>query len=180
MPCPYGTEGMFVTKFVSLVGARHAVPLPSWRALRELLFFNGQVSDKSPIAARININISHRFLRDDDVGLIPQGQHRHVATDNLLDARIELFSLVAIESIYRLVDEAIELPIAVAAAISRGARFGGNFRSGEQVLKKDRILIAAHPLPVKNLKVAAPQLIKKRIEFRSLNADWHADVLQLG
>ena len=60
-----------------------------------------------------------------------------------------------IEGVSGFVEDLVEFGITVTAAIARRAGFAGNLRCGKQVAVENRILIAADPLTIRHLKLAA-------------------------
>src|SRR5437867_2691322 len=124
---------------------------------------------KRPIAARIDLNISHVLLRDDHVCLIPEGKHRNIAADNFLNLRIKLSRLLAVYGNSSFLQQRIELAVAITTAILRRARFGRYLRGGKKIFIEDRILITSDPLAISDLKMPAAQLIKVGIGLGCLN-----------
>ena len=78
----------------------------------------GQVPDEAPIAAGINLDVLHILLGDHHICLVPKRQDRHVAADDILNARVKLFCLLPIESVDRFIEQGVQFLVAVAAAIS--------------------------------------------------------------
>ena len=111
------------------------------------------------------MNVADVFPDDNHVRLIPEGKHRHVAADDFLGPRIKRLRLCVIVSVRRLVQNLIEFSISIATAIARCARFRRDFRRRKQIAIEDRILIAADPLPVRHLKLAAAKRFKQHIQL---------------
>src|SRR5205823_4819040 len=107
----------------------------------------------APIAAGVYLNISDTLLANHHVSLIPQRKDGHVAADDVLGLRIKRRGPGVVVGVHGLREDLIELRIAIAAAIPRGARFSRNLGSRKQVAIENRILITAHPLAVGHLKL---------------------------
>ena len=82
------------------------------------LLLNRQVLHKAPVAAGVNLNIPNALPGDDCVCLIPERHDWHVAANDLLNLRVELFRLFAIEGVNCFPDQRVEFLVAVATTIS--------------------------------------------------------------
>ena len=83
------------------------------------LFCDGHVSDKAPIAARINLDVIDVLPGDDYVCLIPQREDWQVATNDRLNPGVEVVGLLPVECIDRFLQQCIKFFVAVTAPISR-------------------------------------------------------------
>src|SRR5262249_40994602 len=104
----------------------------------------GYVLHKSPITARVHIDIANALLGNHHVRLIPKREHRHVAANDFLCLRIERSGPGMIVNVRSFVENLVEIRIAVATAVARRACLSRDLSSGEEIVIKDRILISAN------------------------------------
>ena len=90
--------------------------------LNKLPLLQRYVLDETVIAARADLNITNALIRDHDVCGIPKRQTRQVVADDLPSLSVKLFGLFTIGCGYidRLFDKAVDLRIAVTAAVTTG------------------------------------------------------------
>src|SRR6266571_9546399 len=107
------------------------------------------------------MNVADVLPGNHHVRLIPERKHRHIAADDLLRLRVERRGFGVIVSVSSFVEKLIKLRVFVSASIARGSSFSWNFGRGKQIVIEDRVLIAADPLALRHLKLAAAQKFKK-------------------
>jgi hypothetical protein len=83
------------------------------------LICDGHVSDKAPVAARINLDVIDVLTGDDYVCLIPQRKDWQVVANDRLNLPEEVAGLLPVECIDRFLQQSIKFFVAVTAPISR-------------------------------------------------------------
>src|SRR5437763_14738409 len=100
--------------------------MPSLRAGLLTLLLLRQILHKSPVAARVNVNVADVLFDDHHVRLVQEWKHRHIAANNLLGLRIKWTGDRVDVGVLSIVKDLIQFRITVTAAIE-AAGLAGNF-----------------------------------------------------
>jgi len=119
-----------------------------------------QIAHERPIAAGWDLYVADRLARDDDIVGVPERERRHLAADEFLRLRVELFSTCAVGGADGFAQNFVEFRIVVAAAVEVAA-----FQVCEQVTQKDRVLIAADPTTGSQLKLTIHLRLTQSVVF---------------
>ena len=63
------------------------------------VLLHGDLPYEAPVAAGVNLDVAYILLGDNDVGLVPARQDRHIPTHQSLDTRVKAARLFPVKRI---------------------------------------------------------------------------------